>query len=227
MTGLAASTTQTIAVGPMLAVGDAITPVNATLTIASVLGEMHMFHRAGTTPTIVTFAPTSTSNLSTPGAMAAMASASGMFLLTLTPTLTAWRGWGRLVLRAVETMIPYWENVMCGTSTSMAGWVGSSFPEVNAVQVASASAVTAAGIGSAVMAQMNTQDYGELETAAPSVSVPLTYKIGYLYKLARNKILTTATGTFVMNDDGTTPGQKYVLSDDGTTFTRAEAVSGA
>lgn len=323
MIALAASQTQTIAVGPMFAVGDAITPVNATLTIPSVLAEMHMFYRAGTTPGIVTFVPSSTATLSIAGNMTPVASASGMFLLTLTPTLTAWRGSGKLVLRAIETMIPYWDNVVCGSADAISAFMGSTFLPVNTVQVGGATAASATEIASAVWVgatnatamvgvnivqisgvsvtatvamvgtnmvniggnavttataqigvniveiagatvsattshfgvnvvgiastgtaltavpwnaawaanvnaevvdALNVDQYGELGVVAPSVSVPLTYKIGWLYKLSRNKVVTTATGVLVYNDDTTTPGQRFAITDDGTTFTRGEAV---
>jgi hypothetical protein len=296
---LAASTTQVIPVGPMLAVGDGITPVNATLTIASIIGEMHMTYRAGTAPGIVTFTPTSTATYTIAGAMAEIASASGMFSLVLTPTLTAWRGWGKLSLRAVATMLPYWDNVFCGTSTNMDGYAGSAFLPVNAAQLNGATA-TAAGIqvnatqlngvtataayiqvdairlngvtatsamiqtnatqlngvtataavinvnvtdiastGSALTAvpwnvawaaninaemvdALNTDEYGELAAVAPSVSVPMTYKIGFLYKLARNKTETTATTVIVYQNDAVTAGHKAQIGDDGVTFTKGE-----
>lgn len=208
------SQTQVITVGPITDSTDGVTRESLAATVSALLGAMHMDYPSGTAPAIVTFYPTSTATYTIAGAMAEKASASGMYTLVLTATLTNWHGNGMLQLFYDGQIVPYWDNVFCG------------YTPVNTVQVGGATAASATELASAVMVQMNTQDYGELGQVAPSVSVPLTYKIGYLYTLARNKVETTATGTLVYDNAGTTVNHKYTLSDDGTTFTRSEAVAG-
>lgn len=299
-----ASTTQVITVGPMFDATDGITEEDA-LTVTSLAGEVHKFYLAGTAPGITTFTPTSTATYTDGGAMAAIASASGCYSLVLTPTLTDWRGWGKLVLRNSAMMIPWWENIFCGTQTTLDGFMGTDFLPVNAVQLNGVTATAAtidtnvaniqgtavtataammgvnvvnidsvaptataamigvnivnidgtaptataahfgvnvvqlATTGSALTAVpwnvawatninaevsdvLNVDQHGEPGAGAPSVSIPLGEKIGYLFKFTRNKILTTATGIVIFNDDGSTAAQKAVISDDGTTFTRGE-----
>lgn len=83
-------------------------------------------------------------------------------------------------------------------------------------------AAWAANVNAEVVDALSVDNYGELGVVAPSVSVPLSYKIGWLYKLSRNKVLTSASAIVVLQDDGLTEGHKSTIDDDGTTFTRGE-----
>jgi len=67
---------------------------------------------------------------------------------------------------------------------------------------------------------------GEPGDGAPGVSASLVDKVAYLYKLARNKIETTATKIHVYDDAGTNKDHTSTISDDGTTFTRGEFGAG-
>lgn len=285
---LVASQTQIITVGPFLSSADGVTLISLGATVSSVMGGMHMNYRGSTTaPGLVTFSPTSTATYTVAGAMAEKASSTGMYTLVITPTLTAWRGDGKLTLTLGGT-VPYWDDVFCGTATNLDGYFGTDFLPVNTVQVGGSVAASANEIASAVWAEatattamvgvnlvtiqsatcsattahfgvqvvglsttgsaltavpwnaawaaqvngevvdaLNVDQYGELGQVAPSVSVPLTYKIGWLYKLARNKVVTTATNVLVYDNAGTTVDHKFPISDDGTTFTRGEAITGA
>ena len=67
---------------------------------------------------------------------------------------------------------------------------------------------------------------GEPAQGAPGVSLAPVDKLDFLYKFARNKIVTNSTLIEVYNDAGTVVDHKSTISDDSTDFTRGEFVSG-
>lgn len=89
-----------------------------------------------------------------------------------------------------------------------------------------AAPATLAQINAEVVDALNTDTYAEPGQEAPPATTTLTKKIGYLYKLLRNKLTQTSSEIKVFADDGTTVDQKATVSDDGTTATRGEYVTG-
>jgi hypothetical protein len=91
------------------------------------------------------------------------------------------------------------------------------------------SAVTeiATALNAEVVDCLNVDTYTEPAQGTPGVNVTLQYKIGFLYKLARNKITQTSSEFAVYADDTTTKDHEAVVSDDGTTFSRGELSTGA
>jgi len=88
------------------------------------------------------------------------------------------------------------------------------------------SRATPAQVNTEVLDVLNVDTFAEPGQEAPPATTTLVKKIGYLYKLARNKITQTATTLSVFDDAGTTVDQKATVSDDSTTFTRGELGTG-
>lgn len=88
--------------------------------------------------------------------------------------------------------------------------------------VSSRSTLTAAAVNTEVVDALNVDTYAEPGSGAPSATISLAQKIGYLYKAFRNKVTQTATEYSLYADDESTVHQKATVSDDGTTFTRGE-----
>lgn len=87
--------------------------------------------------------------------------------------------------------------------------------------VASLNNLSAAQVNAEVVDALATDTYAE-PGSVPAATASLAAKVGWLYTLARNKRLTTASADTVRNDaDAGTIGAAS-LSDDGTTFTRGE-----
>lgn len=82
--------------------------------------------------------------------------------------------------------------------------------------------VSAAQVNTEVVDALNTDAYAEPGTGAPPATASIATKIGYLYKLMRNRITQTSTTLTVYNDDATTAGQQATVSDNGTTYDRGE-----
>ena len=61
---------------------------------------------------------------------------------------------------------------------------------------------------------------------SPGASTTMQAKLNYLYKFARNKIITSSAAISVYDDAGSVVDQKSTISDDGTNFTRGEFVTG-
>jgi hypothetical protein len=104
-------------------------------------------------------------------------------------------------------------------------------PTDPADQSAVEAAITAglAGLNDLSAAEVNAQVLDVLATdtfaepgAVPAATASLKDKIGWLFMLARNKRLTTATADKVRNDADSSDVGTAVLSDDGSTFTRGE-----
>lgn len=61
---------------------------------------------------------------------------------------------------------------------------------------------------------------------APPLSAKMALKIDFLYKYARNRSTSTATGINIYADNTSTVDQKLTHSDDGSTYDRSEVLSG-
>jgi hypothetical protein len=88
------------------------------------------------------------------------------------------------------------------------------------------STLTAAQVNAEVVDALNVDTYAEPGQEAPPATTTLVRKIGYLYKLLRNRVTQTSTTFKVYADDATTVDQKATVSDDGTTFDRGEIAAG-
>jgi len=83
-----------------------------------------------------------------------------------------------------------------------------------------------AEVQSEVVDALNVDTYAEPGQEAPPATTTLVKKIGYLYKVLRNKKTQTATTLSIFADDTTTVDQKVTVSDDGTTLTSGEIATG-
>ena len=83
------------------------------------------------------------------------------------------------------------------------------------------STLTAAQVNAEVVDALSTDTYAE-PGSVPAATASLAAKVGWLYMLARNKRLTTASADTVRNDADSGNVAAATLSDDGTTFTRGE-----
>jgi hypothetical protein len=94
------------------------------------------------------------------------------------------------------------------------------------LDAAISSRATPAQVNTEVLDVLNVDTFAEPGQEAPPATTTLVKKIGYLYKLARNKITQTSTTLSVFADDAATVDQKATVSDDGTTYTRGEIGTG-
>lgn len=85
---------------------------------------------------------------------------------------------------------------------------------------------TPAQVNAEVLDVLNVDTFAEPGQEAPPATTTLVKKIGYLYKLLRNKITQDATTLKIFADDAVTVDQKATVSDDGTTYTRGEIATG-
>ena len=83
------------------------------------------------------------------------------------------------------------------------------------------STLTAAQVNAEVVDALSVDTYAE-PGSVPAATSSLKDKIGWLFMLARNKRLTTATGDKVRNDGDSVDVGSSTLSDDGSTFTRSK-----
>ena len=73
---------------------------------------------------------------------------------------------------------------------------------------------------------LNVTTYAEPAQGIPTATTTLVDKIGYLYKVLRNRKTSTTALINIYNDDGTTVDHKRTISDDGSTYDETEIVSG-
>jgi len=92
--------------------------------------------------------------------------------------------------------------------------------------IAALNDLSAADVNAEVVDALATDTYAEPGQGTPAATASLAAKLGYLYKMLRNKKTTTATALNLFNDDASTVDQKATLSDDGTTFTQTELETG-
>jgi len=83
------------------------------------------------------------------------------------------------------------------------------------------STVTTAQVNAEVVDALNVDTYAE-PGSVPAATASIVAKLGWLYTLARNKRLTTATTDKIRNDADSGDIGTASVSDDGTTFTRGE-----
>jgi hypothetical protein len=93
------------------------------------------------------------------------------------------------------------------------------------IGVAQASAI-AAVVNAQVLDVLNVDTFAEPGQGAPAATTTLIQKLGYIFKFARNKLISTSTTVSIYADDAVTVDQKATVSDDGTTFTRGEIGTG-
>lgn len=83
-----------------------------------------------------------------------------------------------------------------------------------------------ADVNAEVVDTLNVDTYAEPGQETPAATNTLVKKIGYLFKVFRNRKTQTATQFSLYNDDATTIGQKATVSDDATTFDAGEITTG-
>lgn len=115
-----------------------------------------------------------------------------------------------------------WDALTSALTT--VGSIGKLF--VDNVNATISSRATPAQVNAEVVDGLATDTYAEPGQEAPAATAPLSTKIGYLYKLSRNKVTQDATTLKIYADDGSTVDQKSTVSDDGTTYTRDELATG-
>lgn len=89
-----------------------------------------------------------------------------------------------------------------------------------------AAPATLADINAEVVDALNVDTYAEPGQAAPSATLSLAAKIGYLFKNWRNKKEQTSDTFKLYNDAGDTVDQKAAVADDGSTASKAEIAAG-
>ena len=94
------------------------------------------------------------------------------------------------------------------------------------VQAASLGTQAKADVNAEVVDCLNVDTYAEPGQEAPPATTTLVKKIGYSYKIARNRKTQTATQFSLFADNGTTVDQKATVSDDSTTFDFGELATG-
>jgi hypothetical protein len=87
-------------------------------------------------------------------------------------------------------------------------------------------ALTEAEINAQVVDVLKTDTIAEMSAGAPPASPTMEEILNYLYRLFRNKTLTTASLLTVRNNADGADLFKATLGDDTTTFTKSEYVSG-
>ena len=87
-------------------------------------------------------------------------------------------------------------------------------------------APAAASINTEVLDVLNNDTFAEPAQGAPAATTTLVDKIGFLYKVLRNRKTSTSTTISIFNDDTTTVDHKRTISDNGTTYDEEEIVTG-
>jgi hypothetical protein len=87
-------------------------------------------------------------------------------------------------------------------------------------------ALTEAQINAQMVDVLTIDTVTEMSPGAPPASPTIKEILNYIYRLFRNKTLTTATLLTIRNDDDDADLYKATLNDDSTTFTKSEYISG-
>ena len=106
---------------------------------------------------------------------------------------------------------------LAGSVGSVTGNVGGNVTG----SVGSLAAQAKADVNAEVVDALATDTYAE-PGSVPAATSSLEDKIGWLFMLARNARMTTASADKVRNDANSSDVATAALSDDGTTFTRGE-----
>lgn len=96
----------------------------------------------------------------------------------------------------------------------------------NNLDAAITTRATPAQVKTEVVNALNVDTYAEPPQQVPPATTTLVTKIGYLYKLMRNRLTQTSTLFAVYNDDAVTIDHKATVSDDGTTYDKGELGTG-
>ena len=88
------------------------------------------------------------------------------------------------------------------------------------------STVTTAQVNAEVVDALDTDTYAEPGQGAPPSTASITAKLGHLYKVLINKLVTSSTLIEVYAADESTVDYKSIISDDGDDFTRGEFKTG-
>lgn len=88
------------------------------------------------------------------------------------------------------------------------------------------STLTAAQVNAEMVDALNVDTYAEPGQENPPSTTTLAKKIGYVYKMMRNRKTQTATAFNLYADDATTVDQKATVADDGTTASITELATG-
>lgn len=118
---------------------------------------------------------------------------------------------------------------VAGSVASVSGAVGSVTGNVGGNvtgSVGSLATQAKADVNAEVLDVINIDTFAEPGQEAPGATVSLAKKIGYVYKLARNRKTQDATTFKLYADDASTVDQKATVSDDGTTTTVGELGTG-
>jgi hypothetical protein len=83
-----------------------------------------------------------------------------------------------------------------------------------------------AGVKTQMTDALNVDTYAEPGQEAPPATASIVRRLGWLYKLARNKKTQTATTLSIYADDASTVDAKASVSDDGSVFTQNEIATG-
>lgn len=97
---------------------------------------------------------------------------------------------------------------------------------VPVVQATSLGTQAKADVNAEVVDCLNVDTYAEPGQEAPPATTTFVKKIGYLYKVFRNRKNQTGSLWELFGDDGVTVHQKRTVSDDGTTTDVQEIVTG-
>jgi hypothetical protein len=120
-------------------------------------------------------------------------------------------------------------DIVGNITGNLSGSVGSVTGAVGSVTgaVGSLAAQAKADVNAEVVDALNVDTYAEPGQENPPATTTLVKKLGYVYKMLRNKKTQTATTRSLFADDGVTVDQVATDSDDGTTYTKGELGTGA
>lgn len=96
----------------------------------------------------------------------------------------------------------------------------------NAIAAATLAADALAAVKTQVTDALAVDTYAEPGQGSPAATSSLATKLGYLYKVMRNRITSTNSTIAVYNDASTVVDQKATQSDDGLTFEREKFTTG-
>ena len=198
------STSTVVQFGPFVDVGDGVTPETGLATNMNSATTGIRISKAG-----AVFAARGTATLPVHNEF-------GYYRTTLSTADTDTLGRLRMIFSETATTLPVWMDFMVVSA------------EVWDMLFGSGGLTTAmsASVNAQVLDVLNVDTFGEPGQETPLATTSIQAKIGYLYKILRNRKTSTATTISIYNDDATTVDHKRTISDDGTTYDETEIVSG-
>lgn len=144
------------------------------------------------------------------------ASKDGGSFASITPTVTELaNGWYKLALTTGHTdTLGDFALHITGTGADPTDLVDEVVLDLPGASVASLGTQAKADVNAEVVDCLNTDTYGEPGQETPPATTTLVKKIGYSYKLARNKKLQTGDQFSLFASNGTTVDQKATISGD-------------